>query len=55
MDWGTVTTRRNKPGAADQGGWNAHCTYTAGYDLLTPGNNFSLNAVGRERLRRVAD
>jgi peptide/nickel transport system substrate-binding protein len=48
MDWGTVTTRRNKQEPPDQGGWNAHCTYTAGYDLLTPGSNFSLNAVGRE-------
>ena len=46
-DWGTVTTRRNKQEPPDQGGWNAHCTYTAGYDLLTPGSNFSLNAIGR--------
>jgi peptide/nickel transport system substrate-binding protein len=46
-DWGSVTTRRNKQDLPDQGGWNAHCTYTAGYDLLTPGSNFSLNAIGR--------
>jgi peptide/nickel transport system substrate-binding protein len=46
-DWGSVTTRRNKQEPPDQGGWNAHCTYTAGYDLLTPGSNFSLNAIGR--------
>jgi peptide/nickel transport system substrate-binding protein len=46
-DWGSVTTRRNKQDPADQGGWSAHCTYTAGYDLLTPGSNFSLNAIGR--------
>jgi peptide/nickel transport system substrate-binding protein len=48
LDWGTVTTRRNSQEPPSQGGWNAHCTYTAGYDLLTPGNNFSLNAVGRQ-------
>jgi peptide/nickel transport system substrate-binding protein len=47
LDWGTVTTRRNSQEPPDKGGWNAHCTYTAGYDLLTPGSNFSLNAVGR--------
>ncbi|GAC1343751.1 MAG: ABC transporter substrate-binding protein [Acetobacteraceae bacterium] len=46
-DWGTVTARRNKQDAPEQGGWNAHCTYTAGYDLLNPGSNPSLNAVGR--------
>jgi peptide/nickel transport system substrate-binding protein len=48
LDWGTVTTRRNSQEPPSKGGWNAHCTYTAGYDLLTPGNNFSLNAVGRQ-------
>jgi peptide/nickel transport system substrate-binding protein len=48
LDWGTVTTRRNSQEPPSQGGWNAHCTYTAGYDLLTPGNNFSLNAIGRQ-------
>jgi peptide/nickel transport system substrate-binding protein len=47
MDWGTVTTRRNNQAPPDQGGWNAHCTYTAGFDLLNPGTNPSLNAVGR--------
>lgn len=46
-DWGTVTTRRNKQDAPEQGGWNAHCTYTAGYDLLNPGSNPSLNAIGK--------
>ena len=46
-DWGTVTARRNKQDTPDQGGWNAHCTYTAGYDLLNPGSNPSLNAIGR--------
>ncbi len=46
-DWGTVTSRRNKQDAPEQGGWNAHCTYTAGYDLLNPGSNPSLNAIGR--------
>jgi peptide/nickel transport system substrate-binding protein len=48
LDWGTVTTRRNSQEPPSKGGWNAHCTYAAGYDLLTPGNNFSLNAVGRQ-------
>jgi peptide/nickel transport system substrate-binding protein len=47
MDWGTVTTRRNSQERPEKGGWNAHCTYTAGYDLLNPGSNPSLNAVGR--------
>ncbi len=47
MDWGTVTTRRNNQDTPDKGGWNAHCTYTAGYDLLNPGSNPSLNAIGR--------
>jgi peptide/nickel transport system substrate-binding protein len=46
-DWGTVTARRNNQGPPDKGGWNAHCTYTAGYDLLNPGSNPSLNAIGR--------
>jgi peptide/nickel transport system substrate-binding protein len=46
-DWGSVTQRRNNPGPPEQGGWNAHCTYTAGYDLLTPATNLSLNAIGR--------
>ncbi len=47
LDWGTVTSRRNSQEPPDKGGWNAHCTYTAGYDLLNPGSNPSLNAVGR--------
>ena len=34
LDWGTVTQRRNNAGPPGQGGWNAHCTYTAGYDLM---------------------
>jgi peptide/nickel transport system substrate-binding protein len=46
-DWGTVTSRRNNQGPPDKGGWNAHCTYTAGYDLLNPGSNPSLNAIGK--------
>ena len=46
-DWGSVITRRNKQDAPEQGGWNAHCTYTAGYDLLNPGSNPSLNAIGK--------
>ena len=48
-DWtgAAVTTRRNNQETPDKGGWNAHCTYTAGYDLLNPGSNPSLNAVGR--------
>src|SRR4029077_7857151 len=33
--------------APEHGGWNAHCTYSAGFDLLTPGTNLSLNAIGR--------
>ncbi|HYZ24365.1 MAG TPA: ABC transporter substrate-binding protein [Rhodopila sp.] len=47
LDWGTVTQRRNIAGPPSQGGWNAHCTYTAGYDLMNPATNPSLNAVGR--------
>jgi peptide/nickel transport system substrate-binding protein len=47
MDWGTVTSRRNNQDVPARGGWNAHCTYTAGYDLLNPGSNPSLNAIGR--------
>jgi peptide/nickel transport system substrate-binding protein len=47
MDWGTVIVRRNKQDPPDQGGWNAHCTYTGGYDCLNPGSNPSLNAIGR--------
>ncbi len=47
LDWGTVTTRRNSQEPPEKGGWNAHCTYTAGYDLLNPGSNPSLNAIGR--------
>ncbi len=47
LDWGTVTSRRNSQEPPEKGGWNAHCTYTAGYDLLNPGSNPSLNAVGR--------
>ncbi len=47
LDWGTVTARRNNQERPEKGGWNAHCTYTAGYDLLNPGSNPSLNAVGR--------
>jgi peptide/nickel transport system substrate-binding protein len=47
LDWGTVTTRRNNQDVPEKGGWNAHCTYTAGYDLLNPGSNPSLNAIGR--------
>ncbi|HVY14601.1 MAG TPA: ABC transporter substrate-binding protein [Rhodopila sp.] len=46
-DWGSVTQRRNNQGPPAQGGWNAHCTYTAGYDLLTPATNPSLNAIGK--------
>ncbi len=48
LDWGTVTQRRNNKGLPAQGGWNAHCTYTAGYDLLNPATNPSLNAVGAD-------
>jgi peptide/nickel transport system substrate-binding protein len=48
LDWGTVTQRRAVQGPAAQGGWNAHCTYTAGYDLLNPATNPSLNAIGRD-------
>ena len=47
LDWGTVTQRRNIQGPPEQGGWNAHCTYTAGYDLMSPATNPSLNAIGR--------
>ena len=47
MDWGSVTSRRNNQDVPEKGGWNAHCTYTAGYDLLNPGSNPSLNAIGR--------
>jgi peptide/nickel transport system substrate-binding protein len=47
LDWGTVTQRRNIALQPAQGGWNAHCTYTAGYDLLSPATNPSLNAIGR--------
>jgi peptide/nickel transport system substrate-binding protein len=47
LDWGTVTSRRNNQQPPEKGGWNAHCTYTAGYDLLNPGSNPSLNAIGR--------
>ncbi len=47
VDWGTVTQRRNSQEPPEHGGWNAHCTYTAGFDLLTPGTNLSLNAIGR--------
>jgi peptide/nickel transport system substrate-binding protein len=46
VDWGSVTQRRNNPGPPAQGGWHAHCTYTAGYDLMTPATNPSLNAIG---------
>ena len=42
-----MTSRRNSQEPPEKGGWNAHCTYTAGYDLLNPGSNPSLNAVGR--------
>ncbi len=47
LDWGTVTHRRSIAGPPAQGGWNAHCTYTAGYDLMNPATNPSLNAIGR--------
>lgn len=47
LDWGSVTQRRNIQGPPSQGGWNAHCTYTAGYDLMNPATNPSLNAIGR--------
>jgi peptide/nickel transport system substrate-binding protein len=47
LDWGSVTQRRNNAGPPAQGGWNAHCTYTAGYDLMNPATNPSLNAIGR--------
>jgi peptide/nickel transport system substrate-binding protein len=47
LDWGTVTARRNSQAPLDQGGWSAHCTYSAGYDLTNPGGNLSLNAVGK--------
>lgn len=47
LDWGTVTQRRNIAAAPGQGGWHAHCTYTAGYDLMNPATNPSLNAIGR--------
>jgi peptide/nickel transport system substrate-binding protein len=47
VDWGTVTQRRNSQEPPEHGGWNAHCTYSAGFDLLTPGTNLSLNAIGR--------
>ena len=55
LDWGSVTTRRNNQETPDKGGWNAHCTYTAGYDLLNPGSNPSLNAVGRGGFVGLAD
>ncbi|MBV9592166.1 MAG: hypothetical protein JO310_21430 [Hyphomicrobiales bacterium] len=47
VDWGTVTQRRNSQEPPEHGGWNAHCTYSAGFDLLSPGANLSLNAIGR--------
>jgi peptide/nickel transport system substrate-binding protein len=47
LDWGTVTQRRNNQEPPERGGWNAHCTYTAGYDLLNPATNPSLNAIGK--------
>ncbi len=48
LDWGTVIQRRNSQEPPDKGGWNAHCTYTAGYDCLNPGSSPSLNAIGRK-------
>ena len=42
-----MTQRRNSQEPPEHGGWNAHCTYTVGFDLLTPGTNLSLNAIGR--------
>jgi peptide/nickel transport system substrate-binding protein len=48
LDWGTVVQRRNNQEPPDKGGWNAHCTYTAGYDCLNPGSSPSLNAIGRK-------
>jgi peptide/nickel transport system substrate-binding protein len=47
LDWGSVTVRRNSQAPLDQGGWSAHCTFSAGYDLTNPGGNLSLNAVGK--------
>jgi peptide/nickel transport system substrate-binding protein len=47
LDWGTVVQRRNSMEPPEHGGWNAHCTFTAGFDLINPGSNQSLNATGR--------
>jgi peptide/nickel transport system substrate-binding protein len=47
LDWGSVTARRNSQAPVDQGGWSAHCVFSAGYDLTNPGGNLSLNAVGK--------
>lgn len=47
LDWGTVSSRRNSQEPVEKGGWSATCSYSAGYDLLNPGANPSLNAVGR--------
>ena len=47
LDWGSVIQRRNSQAPPDHGGWNAHCTYSSGYDLVNPGTNQSLNAIGR--------
>ena len=46
-DWGTVVQRRISQEPPEKGGWSTHCTYSTGYDSMSPAGNSSLNAVGR--------
>ena len=50
LDWGTVTQRRISQEPPERGGWSTLCTYSVGYDNLTPAVSSSLNAVGRAGL-----
>jgi len=44
MDWSSITSRRAKKDAVDQGGWNMFPTWWIGGDLLNPLSNASLVA-----------
>ncbi|MDJ0387283.1 ABC transporter substrate-binding protein [Roseomonas sp. E05] len=42
VDWGTLISRANAPGAAGRGGWHCYCTGWAGLWVSNPGSHLHL-------------
>jgi peptide/nickel transport system substrate-binding protein len=45
-DWGTLITRRTVKEPVDKGGWSIFHTWLVGTDMVNPGVNFPLRAMG---------